>query len=149
MPLNEAAIGDFVVGVERSGLPMTNVSKTVTEANLSEVNSQIKAGKLRVALPIVVAKAKLFGGIMGEIEAEILEKEGVTGDLRFNEFSRVACKGSLRAAVTPLKDFGVQSVSGQQDASSATLRFMLLRGSYATVVLRELMKPKGLVAAGF
>ena len=35
LPLNEAMMGDYVVGVERSGLPMTSVAKVVTAENLS------------------------------------------------------------------------------------------------------------------
>ncbi len=45
-----------MVGVERSGLPLTTVAKTVTSENLSAINAQVAAGKLRVALPIVAFK---------------------------------------------------------------------------------------------
>ena len=62
-----------MVGVERSGLPMTTVAKIVTAENLAEVNAQVKAGRLRVALPIFGVKQKLSQGVMGEIEREVLE----------------------------------------------------------------------------
>ena len=152
LPLNVALEGDHVVGVERSGLPMTTVAKVAAAENLSEVNAQIKAGRLRVALPIFGVKQKLSQGIMGQIEREVLEKEGIPlENLRFNELSRVAGKGGLRTAVTPVKDFRVQNVSTDADGNGvqATVSFMLLRGSYATVVLREIMKPSDLIAAGF
>jgi tRNA pseudouridine13 synthase len=146
LPLSEAAVGDFVVGVERSGLPLTTVAKNVTSENLTEVNGQIKAGKLRVALPLVGLKQKLSQGEMGEIEATVMSEEGVeVGRVWANELSRVGGKGGLRALLTPVKDFKLQNVS----ASSSTLSFMLHRGSYATVVLREFIKPKNPVAAGF
>ena len=76
--------GDYVVGVERSGLPLTSVAKVATAENLAEVNAQIKAGRLRVALPIFGVKQKLSQGIMGQIENEVLEQEGIeTEELAF------------------------------------------------------------------
>lgn len=146
LPLNEAVAGDFVVGVERSGLPLTTVTKTATAETLAQVNVQVKSGKLRVALPFFGLKQKMSQGIMGEIESKVLAIEGVgAGDLWANELSRVGGKGGLRTVLTPLKDFKLQNVAD----GSATLSFMLLRGCYATVVLREVMKPTDLIEAGF
>ncbi len=152
LPLNKAVEGDYVVGVERSGLPMTSMAKVATAESLAEVNVQVKAGRLRVALPIFGVKQKLSQGIIGQIENEVLEQEGVeTENLRFNELSRTGGKGGLRTAVTPVKDFRLQSVSARTDGKGydAKVSFMLLRGSYATVVLREIMKPSDLITAGF
>lgn len=145
LPLNEAVVGDFVVGVERTGLPMTSMEKTVTAENLAQVNAAIKAGRLRVALPIVGLRQRLSGGMMGEIEREVLASEGL-GDkaVWLNELSRVGGKGSLRPAVAPVKDFKVSHADGRVQFS-----FMLLRGCYATVLLREIMKPQDPVSAGF
>src|SRR5208283_2904642 len=64
--LNRAEVGDFVVAVERSGLPLNNMAKNVTVESLASVNELIKAGKTRVALPIVGARQKLSQGVMGE-----------------------------------------------------------------------------------
>jgi tRNA pseudouridine13 synthase len=141
-----------VVGVERSGLPLNSVSKVATAVNLSEVNAQVKSGRLRLALPIFGVKQKLSQGIMGKMENEVLEQEGIeTTNLHFNVLSRTGGKGGLRTAVTPIRDFKLQSISGDApgNAVQATVSFMLLRGSYATVVLREIMKPKDLITAGF
>ena len=152
LPLNEVLEGDYVVGVERSGLPLTSVSKVATSENLSEVNAQVKSGRLRLALPIFGVKQKLSQGIMGKIENEVLEQEGIeTTNLHFNVLSRVGGKGGLRTAVTPIRDFKLQNISANiaGNAVQATVSFMLLRGSYATVVLREIMKPSDLINAGF
>lgn len=146
LPLNEAIVGDFVVGVERSGLPMTSMEKTVTAENIAQVNASVKAGKLRVALPIVGLRQRLSGDVMGEIEREVLASEGL-GDkpVWLNELSRVGGKGSLRPAAAPVKDFKLNSfVDGKVQFS-----FMLLRGCYATILLREIMKPQDPVSAGF
>ena len=152
LPLNEAVEGDYVVGVERSGLPMTITAKVATAENLAEVNAQVKAGRLRVALPIFGVKQKLSQGIMGQIEKQVLEREGVEAhNLRVNVLSRTGGKGSLRTVVTPVRDFRLQNVLANEGSHrcQAKVSFMLLRGSYATVVLREIMKPADLIIAGF
>jgi tRNA pseudouridine13 synthase len=152
LPLNEATVGDFVVGVERSGLPLTSMVKVATAENLNEINAQVKAGRLRVALPVFGVKQKLSEGAMGALEKEVLSQEGVEPDkLRFNTVSRVGGKGGLRVVSAPIRDFKLQSVSEgtNGEGCQAKLSFMLLRGCYATVLLRELMKPSDLIAAGF
>jgi tRNA pseudouridine13 synthase len=146
LPLNAAVVGDFVVGVERSGLPLTSMEKIVTAENLAQVNYSIKAGKLRVALPIFGLRQKLSSGIMGEIELEVLASEGLAGkEIWLNELSRAGGKGGLRTALTPVKDFKLLGVENGCVQTS----FMLLRGCYATILLREIMKPQDPVAAGF
>jgi len=146
LPLNKALVGDFVVGVERSGLPLTTVSKIVTAESLVDSNKQVKTGKLRVALPIFGAKQKLSQGVMGQVERSVLAAEGLEDEpLRLNELSRVGGKGGLRTVLSPVRDFKLTNVSDDFAQTS----FMLNRGSYATVVLRELMKPIDPVAAGF
>jgi len=145
-PLSEALVGDFVVGVERSGLPLAIVSKIVTAETLIDCNKQIKEGKLRVALPIFGAKQKLSQGVMGQVERSVLAAEGLEDEpLMLNELSRVGGKGGLRCVLSPVRDFKLTNVSN--DFAQAS--FMLNRGSYATVVLRELMKPLDLIKAGF
>ena len=150
--LNRAEVGDFVVAVERSGLPLTTMAKNVTSESVEGVNDQIRAGKLRVALPIIGVKTKLSQGVMGQIENRVLEEEEINlKNLKLNALSWVGGKGGLRTAVTPIKNFKLQNVSENAEGNGcqAELSFMLLRGSYATVVLREIMKPKNPVATGF
>ena len=94
LSLNKAESGDYVVGVERSGLPLTTVSKTVTQETLVTVNEKVKAGKMRVALPIVGLRQKFSLGVMGQIEKEVLEQEEIDlPNLRLNELSRAGGKG--------------------------------------------------------
>jgi len=146
LSLDVAVVGDFVVGVERSGLPLTTVVKVVTSDSLDIINRQIKAGKLRVALPIFGARQPLSQGVMGEVEREVLAAERVEVEpLRLNELSRVGGKGGLRAVLTPVREFKLERVS----SDLAQVSFTLNRGCYATVVLRELIKPVDPIGAGF
>lgn len=146
LPLNEVVVGDFVVGVERSGLPLTTMDKVVTVENLNQINSAVRAGKMRVALPIFGIRQKLSAGDMGQIEREVLAAEGIEdGPIRLNQLSRVGGKGGLRTVTTPVRNFKVLKSADD----SVTFSFMLLRGCYATVLLREIIKPADPVSAGF
>ncbi len=146
LPLTEAFVGDFVVGVERSGLPLTIMDKAVTIENLDQINSAVRVGKMRVALPIFGMRQKLSAGVMGQIEREVLAAEGVRDEpIRLNELSRVGGKGGLRTVTAPVRNFKVLESS----VDSVKVYFMLLRGCYATVLLREMLKPADPVSAGF
>ncbi len=150
--LDRAEVGDYVVGVERSGIPVTKMAKMVNSETLSVINEQVKAGKMRVAIPMVGVKQKLSQGVMGEIEKEVLEEEKINlGNLQVNELSSIGGKGGLRTATAPIKDFKIQNISENTDGKGAQARlsFMLLRGCYATVLLREVMKPKDPITSGF
>jgi tRNA pseudouridine13 synthase len=151
--LNMTEAGDYVVNVERSGLPMVNVAKVATAETVADVNVRVEAGKMRVALPLIGIKQKSSQGVMGDIERKVLEEEDIRPEtFRVNEISRVGGRGGLRAVLTPVQDFklhGVSAVASDQNVCQADLSFMLLRGSYATVFLRELMKPENPITAGF
>ena len=150
--LSKAEVGDFVVNVERSGLPLIRSSKIVDSYNINEANKSINDGKLRVALPIFGAKQKLSKGEMGKIQAQILQEENVDAqEFRVSFMPEISGKGELRAAVCPIKNFK-QLISQNNEipeTSEASLEFTLLRGAYATVLLREIMKPEDLIKAGF
>jgi tRNA pseudouridine13 synthase len=89
---------------------------------------------------------------MGEIEREIIAQEDIDFEtLRLNELSRMGGKGGLRAAVTPIREFNLHNLSSNASGEGLCIKlsFRLFRGSYATVLLREIMKPSDPIAAGF
>ena len=150
--LREPQIGDYVVYVDTRGLP-TQYSAKVMEQNLEEMKNLAREGKVRVAIPIIGYKQQTSDGAQGEIEKKILEKEGVKPqDFYVKGMRETSAKGELRAALTPLIDFSYERPC--RDATNPAKRivkcsFTLQRGSYATVFLRELMKPRNLIEAGF
>ena len=148
---NKAEVGDFVISVERSGLPMVKASRVVESQNVTEINRFIQAGKMRVALPIFGAKQKLSCGVMGELERRVLEEEGVEAQgFKVPAMPEISAKGELRATVCPIRNFRAGTAAPDSDRSlQVPLEFMLLRSAYATILLRELMKPQNLVSAGF
>jgi len=150
LPLNRAEVGDFVVNVERTGLPMVNVSQIVTTQNQTKINEALAIGKMRLALPIVGFKQKLSGGVMGELEQHVLQKERVNmQNFHVTANPRLSNRGSLRTVLTPVKDFKQLDNSNDTNGLTVSITFTLLRGCYATVLLREIIKPPNLIAAGF
>ena len=150
--LEEATIGDYVVNVERSGLPMVQFGKIVDTENLNQANKMIQSGKLRVALPLIGIRQKLSKGKLGEIQRYIFEKEDVTCDtFRVNKIPRISGKGTLRTTLSPIDNFMMKKKLSKSRSlrNDLMISFSLLKGSYATILLRELIKPSDPIKAGF
>jgi len=153
LSLNAANVGDYVVNVERSGLPMVTMYNMVSAETCAEINNLIKNGKMRLAIPLVGFKQHPSQGIQGEIENQILEGEGVSlKNFRTTALPEMSAKGELRNVITPLNNFSLDEASPDSTSPSRNkvkVSFMLYRGSYATIVLRELMKPRNVIKAAF
>jgi len=151
--LNKAEVGDYMVNVERSGLPMVKMAKVADTETVAKANELIETGRMRVALPLIGMKQDLSQGIMGQIERRILEKEGIQPEnFRVKAMPMISRRGGLRAVLAPISNFklhGISVFAPNQRARQADLSLMLLRGSYATVFLREIMKPSNPITAGF
>jgi len=106
-----------------------------------------------LALPIVGFKQTLSSGAQGEIEKEILEEENLSHEhFRIIVMPEISAAGGLRTALMPIKDLFLAKPS--KDSVNPSQRkvevgFILGKGSYATVVLREFMKPRNPLTAGF
>jgi tRNA pseudouridine13 synthase len=153
LPLNKAEVGDYVVNVERLGLPMIRMYRIVSSQKLCEINRVVKAGRMRLAIPIIGFKQTTSRGVQGEIEVETLKKEGISlEDFKIPLMPEISAKGELRTALTELRNYSLYEISRDLANPSkylAKLRFTLYRGSYATVFLREIMKPRNPIKAGF
>jgi tRNA pseudouridine13 synthase len=114
------------------------------------VNDKIKAGRMRLTLPLVGFKQRSMLGTQGEIEKQILEAEGVSKeDFKVIAMPEAAEKGKLRTVATLINEFSLEKTLASQTENIARVAFMLHRGSYATVLLREIMKPADVVNQGF
>lgn len=112
---------------------------TPIEGDLVEVNRQVShyvgLGN-SVVLPIVGIGVRMPRGKVGEALAHVLKEEGV--EFNFLKMPRgLRAYGSYRKAKVEMSNF-VYSIDGR----NVTLQFTLPRGSYATVVLREVVKPE-------
>ncbi|MEM3441560.1 MAG: tRNA pseudouridine(13) synthase TruD [Candidatus Bathyarchaeia archaeon] len=153
LSLSRAEIGDYVLRVDRLGIPMPNTAKIVNSENLAEANELIKAGRMRIALPLIGSKQRFAEGIVSEIVQRILEEECVKADsFKVNAMPSISARGGFRAIIAPIKHFSFSVLSAcasDKRECEATLSFMLPRGSYATVLLREIIKPRDPLRAGF
>jgi tRNA pseudouridine13 synthase len=151
--LNTIEVGDIALNLERSGLPIPTMHKVVDDENIAEVNRGIEAGKMRLAIALIGYKHKPTIGTQGRIENQILEEENVTPrDFKVKGVPEISLKGNFRTATIALNNFDSKEIT--VDATNRTklagdLTFTLHKGSYATIVLRELMKPRNLLKAGF
>jgi tRNA pseudouridine13 synthase len=153
LSLAGAEVGDYVVNVERSGLPMLTLHKIASVEALTEINKAIKTGKMRLAIPLIGFKQRKSLGVQGEIEKQIIEEEGIIPEnFKIPAMPEITARGELRTALTSLNNFSLNEISEDSANPSkheAEVGFTLYRGSYATIVLRELMKPRNLIKAGF
>ena len=153
LQLNLAEVGDYVINVERTGLPLNIMGKIVDFATLPKINENLGTGRLRLALPLIGFKQRTSGGVMGQIEKQILVAEGIKmEDFKLKVLPELSGRGGLRTITSPIINFRTCDISrdlNDQESIQVTLEFMLLRGSYATILLREIIKPKDPIAAGF
>jgi len=106
-----------------------------------------------LALPLIGYKQSVSVGEQGEIEEQILEKEDVTPqDFKVSIMPKISSPGGLRTALTPLMGLNIEKpIKDDFNPSKkmVNLRFTLRKGSYATIILREFMKPPNPIKAGF
>jgi len=106
-----------------------------------------------VALPLVGYEQALSDGQPGGWEKKILEEEGVAPrNFKVSIMPEISSKGGLRTALTRV--INLETWKPAKDGANLgkkimNLGFTLRKGSYATIVLREFMKPKNPVKAGF
>lgn len=151
--LDKAEVGDQVLKVDRYGLPVATSLKSVTYNDVAEINAAIQSGRTRLTFPLVGFRQSLSQGVQGEIERRILEEEGsLSNESGGTNMPKTELRGELRPALAPMQQFSLKLYEDEQATPStckAEMSFMLRRGSYATVFLREIMKPSNLIEAGF
>ena len=134
LELDRAVEGD-VVCFAKEGLPDMDRQQAVTMENIEAVRRLEERGRAFVTLPLIGFETKLAEGIQGEIERAVLNDENVSqGNFRVEQNPELGSRGTRRAALCPVKP------QIRVEGNMAELEFVLPKGSYATVVLREYMK---------
>ncbi len=101
----------------------------------------IKVGDGIVALPLVGYAFKPKGRF-GELSEQVMKGEGIKSKgFYVKEMQEVSIEGGFRPAPLLLMD--------DISYDNASIRFALHKGCYATVLLREIIKPKDPVRQGF
>jgi tRNA pseudouridine13 synthase len=152
IPLNDPQVGDYVIKLDEHGLP-TEESDKVTKQNLQPMKEATKEGKFGVAAPLVGTKQPPSQGLQGEIEHEILETEKVAPEnFKLSFMPEATAEGRVREILNPVWNLLLEEISEDSENTGKQmmkLGFTLNRGSYATVLLREFMKPQDLIEAGY
>jgi tRNA pseudouridine13 synthase len=117
------------------------------------VTAATKEGKMCVAAPLIGPKQQSSKGIQGEIEQTILEAENVTRTaFKIPYMPEATAEGRVRAVLNPVWNLVQEEISEDKENEGKQMMkigFTLNRGSYATVLLREFMKPQDLIQAGY
>lgn len=135
LPLNEPLVGDIVVQV-KGGIPYRDRTYRVTETNLEFVREKVRKGQAMVSGPLFGFAMRRAKGLPGELEEEILEEEGLSLETFRRLPKPMAEPGGRRELL--LRPFGL--TYGYIPEKGMCFRFFLPKGTYATSVLREIMK---------
>jgi tRNA pseudouridine13 synthase len=136
MPLNSPLVGDVVLPMTKDWIPDHRSFVPVTEENVDLVSKQVSEGKAFVSGVLFGSESEFAEGEMGSLERSVVESEGLKGeDFIVPEISHCNSKGSRRELICRFWDF-----SSSVDGDTATFRFKLGRGCYATSLLREFLK---------
>ncbi len=152
MPLDEPQMGDYAIWRDKNGLP-TDKHEQVNKINIKMVKQFMKEGKMAIALPLVGPSQPISKGVQGEIEQKILETEDVSPDaFKIPLMPEATAEGKVRAVLNPVWNLVQEEIAEDKENEGKQmlkLAFNLNRGSYATVVLREFMKPQDVIFAGY
>jgi len=91
-------------------------------------------GEIAYTGPIYGGKMRRAQGLPGELEREVLEREGLSIEL----FRRATLRGSRRPGRLPLPELRLEP-----HPEGLQLEFTLPKGAYATALLREFLKAEG------
>lgn len=144
IPYTRAVPGDFVALLDRRrnirGILVAN------SWNVDKLNGLIKAGGASLVLNLYGYDSTIPRGTQGEIEIEVLRDEDLSIDsFRLRKMPEISSKGSYRVASFLPEKLSYIFV----EERSLTFSFVLLKGVYATVFLREVIKPNDIIDAGF
>ena len=152
IPLNEPKIGDYLIKLDEHRIPTEEWSQA-TEQNIQDITAATKEGKMCVAAPLIGPDQPSSKGLQGEIEQTILEAENVLPTaFKIPYMPEATAEGRVRAVLNPVWNLVQEEISEDKENEGKQIikiGFTLNRGSYATVVLREFMKPQDLIQAGY
>ncbi|MEM3715321.1 MAG: tRNA pseudouridine(13) synthase TruD [Thermoprotei archaeon] len=147
LSLIETTDGDLIALTDSHGYQSTRILIANKTISTSEANNLIRLGKAVLVITVPGYIVKLADGIQGEIQHKILAEEKV----RLKDFKVPALKkklyvtGGYRQPLINIENFSIVKIYNDDIFNGRklmTIRFRLKRGSYATNLLREIMKPK-------
>ncbi len=127
--------GDFLIQLDRTHSGRDSWLY-VTERSLEERTQQVAAGEYGIAVPVPGYSTRLPPSAQSEAIKALLREENVSlRDFRNSDSRALDSPGGLHLAT-----MGVPDLEASCSVEGLHLRFTLRKGSYATVVAREIMK---------
>ncbi|WGM89939.1 MAG: tRNA pseudouridine(13) synthase TruD [Candidatus Bathyarchaeum tardum] len=152
IPLDDPQMGDYAIWLDKNGLP-TDKHEQVNKINIKLVTQFMKEDKMALAIPLVGPNQPPSKGMQGELEQVILEAEDVSRDcFKIALMPEATAEGKVRAVLNPVWNLVLEEIAEDKEnegKQTLKLAFNLNRGSYATVVLREFMKPQDVISSGY
>ncbi|MEM3977291.1 MAG: tRNA pseudouridine(13) synthase TruD, partial [Thermoplasmata archaeon] len=140
LPLDQAVIGD-IVGYSEATIYRDDDIIVVTNSNFDKINRLVKQGQLSILYPLLgylTEKRKMPSGEAYEPIAKVIEEEEICpDDFLFNDIPEISLAGYYRPLTFRVYNF----LWHLTKSSDIKCSFLLKRGFYATIVLRELIKP--------
>jgi tRNA pseudouridine13 synthase len=134
--LIEPQLGDYVLAVDKDGLPIHTEWYPVTLDNRKKLTKYAGAGRVFISGLLFGSESQFAEGVQGEIEHKYIEQEElVPDDFVIPELLTAPSRGIRRELVAPIKNFNMEI-----SEDSARFQFQLHKGTYATSLLREYMK---------
>ncbi|MCK4970771.1 MAG: tRNA pseudouridine(13) synthase TruD, partial [Thermoplasmata archaeon] len=97
LPMDRPLEGDLLVPVDERGNPRHDQGVPVTSRNLAKAERQVVRGRALVSGLVPGTDAPMAGGEMGEIEASVMEKMGISpGDFRIVDLTELTASGIRR-----------------------------------------------------
>ncbi|MDI9644991.1 MAG: tRNA pseudouridine(13) synthase TruD [Candidatus Verstraetearchaeota archaeon] len=140
--------GDIVSPLDRSNLPSRPL--LCTPSNREKLQRWVASRRAVIMLQVPGWRTRLSGP-EGLVYGHLFEEDGLQQS-SFRGVLGLHFEGTLRAAAVSPSGFTVLS-RGQDElnpgAEMVTVRFALPKGSFATLVMREMMRPEDPAVAGF
>ncbi|MEM2226048.1 MAG: tRNA pseudouridine(13) synthase TruD [Candidatus Bathyarchaeia archaeon] len=134
--------GDLISPMAADGSPQGE-PKPVRDPEAA--NADVSKGRACLVIPVFGYGVRLSEGAQGEIERRVLDEEGISPRAFYiGVMPEASCAGKYRRALMPIEGLILERVG-----NDLIFRFSLPRGGYATVVMREFIKPEDPAGQGF
>lgn len=118
----------------------------VRDSNLDKMTELVLKGRAEAVGNVFGYASVLAEGVPGEIEREVLREEGASlGVFKVKGMPELSSRGTVRPLTLMPEDFAW----GLESPCSTRFKFSLRKGMYATVFLREFVKPTDPAGQGF
>lgn len=136
LSLRAPEVGDLVLPLDKNHLPDHDNPIPVTADNLEKARRNALEGKAFVSGLLYGTESAFAEGPMGEIERDVVGREGISKmDFQIIGLREASSKGTRRELLAPYKELTIDLGEG-----TARFAFSLNKGCYATCLVREFMK---------